>query len=147
MREAVKLSGRLTVRLFGPDGKLKLEIQFPNVITTVGKQELAARMAAASVSAEYMPYIGIGDDGSEAFASDTDLGNQLFRKLGSASSSGAVYTNSVTFAAGEGTGTIREWGLFDASSGGNMGARTSNFSPFTKGAGDTMQAIWEITVA
>lgn len=70
-------------------------------------------------------YAAFGDDGSSEDAADNALGNELLRKaVLSTSETGSVVTVSSRLAATELNGeTLREHGIFDASSGGEMKVR------------------------
>jgi len=63
---------------------------------------------------------------------------------------GVVATNTIqyacTWAANDGTGAITEAGIFNASSAGDMFARTK-FAVVNKGAADSMTITWTITVS
>ena len=52
-----------------------------------------------------------------------------------------------TFAAGTGTGSITEVGLFDLGAAGNMWLSATGFATITKGAADTLQVTWTLTYA
>src|ERR1044072_5754239 len=113
---AAEDNARVGVR--GPDGEIKQEVSGHNLLTTVGKEKLVERLLA-SPSTEGPKYIGIGKSGTAAAAGDTALGEQAARKEATTpSASGNVLTLKKTFAAGEGTGEIKEAGVFSAEAGG-----------------------------
>lgn len=60
------------------------------------------------------------------------------------SHSGAVLTYHRTFAAGEGTGTMTEAGVFNDASAGTMGLYTDSIT-FAKGAGAELELTWTLT--
>jgi hypothetical protein len=64
----------------------------------------------------------------------------------SATAAGASIVYVGTWAAGDGTGAITEAGIFNASSAGDMLARTV-FSVITKDANDTLSITWTITLS
>lgn len=138
--------GRFSLKLYGADGQLKDERQIKNVVTTAGLTALAARMAADTPSGKFMTYIGIGTGTTGALAADTTLETEASRKLGSVSSSMAVFTNTVTFNAGEGTGAITEAGLLSASSGGTLFSRQT-FAAVNKAAADSLVVTWNVTLS
>lgn len=77
----------------------------------------------------------------------TALGTELDRNaLTSKTRSSNVVTMQGDWAAGDGTGSITEAGIFDAASTGNMHSSAS-FSVVTKGASDTLSIVWTWTVS
>ena len=117
-----------------------------NLVVTAGKEWVADRMADANT---VMTHMAIGTGSTAAAAGDTALGTQTDRNALTVSG-GTVTANTIvyacTWAAGDGTGGITEAGIFDASSGGDMLARTV-FSIVNKGAADSMTITWTITVS
>ena len=79
--------------------------------------------------------------------SSTTLGTELDRNaLTSKTRSNAVVTMVGDWATGDGTGSITEAGIFDASSNGNMWF-SSTFAAISKGAADTLSISWAATVS
>ena len=122
-----------------------------NLVVTAGKEWVADRMADANT---VMTHMAIGTSSADpgttpAAYARTALGYQTDRNA-LAVSGGTVTANTIvyacTWAAGDGTGAITEAGIFDASSGGDMLARTV-FSVVNKGAADSMTITWTITVS
>jgi roadblock/LC7 domain-containing protein len=148
-QEMVKIKGSVKVELFGPDGKLKKSHINKNLVVTVGKTALAAWLAAATQSAPFMPYVGLGTGVGAAAAGDTALGTEFSgggyaRILGTVTSAGAVLQNVATFPAGNGTGAVTEAGLFSALTSGTLMARQV-FSVYNKAASDSLQITWTLT--
>ncbi len=143
----MKLRVNVGLVLKGPDGKTKHIDACHNVTVTAGLAALAAYIVADPPgTTPFFKFVAIGTDGSEAFNSDTALAAEVGTRQASVpTSSGAVATYSVTFAAGNGTGTIRELGLFDLSSAGVLFARASDFTEFVKGGGDLLEVVWQLT--
>ena len=54
---------------------------------------------------------------------------------------------SVTFLPNQATGTLRESGIFDSASGGNMLARQTFVQEIQKAATDTLTVTWTITLS
>ena len=115
-----------------------------NVVVTAGKNWVADRMNDANT---VMTHMAIGTGTNTAVVGDTTLQTELDRN---ALTSTTVTDNAVayvgTWAAADGTGAITEAGIFDASSSGDMLART-DFSVVNKGAADSMTVTWTITVS
>ncbi len=117
-----------------------------NLVVTAGKKWVADRMKGTNSA---MSHMAIGTGSSSAVAGDTALGTELDRNA-LTTSGGTVSNNTITYectwAAGDGTGGIKEAGIFDASTGGDMLARTV-FSVVNKGSADSMTITWTITVS
>lgn len=142
----IKPIGAFTVKLFDKDGHLKEEREVKNVVVTVGKNFLAAWLAAASQSTYFMQYVMIGTGSTGATVGDTGLQSEISRKAGVVSSSTNVWQNTVTFNAGEGTGTIAEAGIVSAAAAGTLLARQT-FTAVPKSATDVLVVTWQITLS
>ncbi len=142
---SIKTFANVTIRLIGPDGKLKREERKDNLVVTAGKVDLASFLSLAT-AISYMNFLALGTGASEAQLTDTALEAEIGTRVAATSSASSnVLKKTGTFLAGNGTGTIREVGLFDqAGLGGTMFARNAGFSPFVKGGGDIMEITWEI---
>jgi hypothetical protein len=144
IQETIKAKGELSIKLFGPDGKLKAEQNVPNLVVTTGKTFIAARMVGTPTA---MSHMAIGSGTTDPAVGDTALQTELGRvSLTSSASSGAVVTYVASFGAGTGTGAVTEAGILNASSGGTLLCRTE-FSVVNKGADDSMSITWTITVS
>jgi hypothetical protein len=140
MNETINLKGEIEILL---NDKVVLEKK--NLIVQVGKNFLASAIINSSTS----PFvaIAIGTNSTPAGVNDTTLGTELIR---AAYTSSSVSTNVVSlskaFAAGVGTGTITEAGIFNnATSGGTMLSHVV-FSAIGKSANDSLTINWTITV-
>lgn len=147
--EFIKAKGHVFYELRDSKGRLKKKWDVDNLVVTVGKNYLAAWLAAASQSDEFMSYVGLGTGTNAASASDTALqtefsGGGYSRIQGTLTSSTNVWQNVASFPAGNGTGAITEAGLFSASTSGTMFARQV-FSAVNKASGDTLQVTWQVT--
>lgn len=140
----LKPEDNVEVVLRGPDGRVKRRLSAHNLVTTVGKEKLAEQLVAAPAT-EKPKYIAIGTSGTAAAAGDTALGGELKRlEASTRTASGKVLTMKVTFAAGEGTGTVKEAGIFAAAAAGSMYARLA-FEGIAKGAEDALEITWKLT--
>lgn len=144
LQDAIKVTGNLKVVLTGPDGKVKDEQEFKNLVVTTGKNFIASRMKDTTDGA--MSHMAIGTGTTAAAAGDTTLGTEAGRV---SLTSTTVTNNSVayvaTFPAGTGTGAITEAGILNASSAGTLLCRTV-FSVINKGSADTLGITWTVTV-
>ena len=144
IRDGLKITGDVEIKLFDKNGDVKDSRTIKNLVVTAGKVFIAARMVGTPTA---MSHMAIGTDATAAVLADTALGTEIGRvALSSSTSTGAVVTHSATFGAGVGTGAIVEAGIFNASSGGTMQCR-SVFPVVNKGADDGMSISWTITVS
>jgi hypothetical protein len=115
-----------------------------NLVVTAGKDWVADRMNDVNT---VMTHMALGTGTTAAAAGDTTLVTELDRNV---LTSTTVVNNTIayacTWAAGDGTGAITEAGIFDASTGGDMLARTV-FSVVNKGAADSITITWTITIS
>jgi hypothetical protein len=144
IQESIKAKGELSIKLFGPDGKLKAEQNVPNLVVTTGKTFIAARMVGTPTA---MSHMAIGSGTTDPVVGNTALQTELGRvSLTSSTSTGAVVTYVASFGAGTGTGAVTEAGILNASSGGTLLCRTE-FAVLNKGADDSLSITWTITVS
>lgn len=140
----LSVKGKLDIILFDKDGTILDERHIPNLVVSVGNDFIASRMKDAS--ATVMGYMAVGTNGTSASSGDTTLGTESARV---SLTSTTVTNNDVvyvaTFPAGTGTAALVEAGLFNAASAGTMLARTT-YAVINKGAADTLQITWTITV-
>ena len=115
-----------------------------NLVVTVGKNWVADRMNDVNA---VMSHMALGTGTTAAAAGDTTLVTELDRNgLTSTTVLNNTIAYAATWAAGDGTGAITEAGIFDASSAGDMLARTV-FSVVNKGAADSITITWTITIS
>jgi hypothetical protein len=148
INEMVMAKGTLDVVLTGADGQVKENVHIPNLVVTVGKEFIAARMADTGIPAQ-MSHMAVGSGTTAAANGDTALGTELGRvalTTAGGSVANAVVTYEATFGAGTGTGAVTEAGLFNASSAGTMLCRTV-FAVVNKGADDTLSITWTVTIS
>lgn len=146
---SITLSGKWTIELYGPDGKLKDKRVGTNVVCTNGKEFLASFLnsAVAAASTFTMRYIAIGTDSTAEAAANTALGTEVARHTGTVSYvSNQIYQVKATFPSGTGTGAIVEYGLFSSNTGGTMLCRDTE-SSISKGANDTLTVTGQITIS
>lgn len=115
-----------------------------NLVVASGRAWVAQRMQGGSSDIDH---IAVGTNSTSPTLADTSLGAEIARKAvtvsgGTRTGNKTVYTTS--FAAGEGTGILRETGLFLQASGGTIIARTN--LNFTKEATDVIDINWTIEV-
>lgn len=144
-QDQIKASGALRVVLTGPDGVVKEEHEFKNLVVTVGKNFVASRMVGTT--AAVMSHMAIGSSATAAAAGDTALGGELGRvALESSTATANVVTYTATFPAGTGTGAVVEAGILNAASAGTLLCRTT-FAVVNKSANDAMSVTWTVTIS
>ena len=127
--------------LFDENGAVKQEVEVHNTVTTSGKNGLADQvLAAPTLGKPTHMAVGTGSPAANALGTELDR-NALTSKTRSSN----VVTFVGNWAAGDATGALTEAGVFDASSAGNAWLTTS-FSVINKGANDTLQITWTLTV-
>ena len=163
--QGVNLKGHVDLMLYDESGRIKDERHFDNLIVGTGVEGVAYKIAPFSSSvgssAPYN-YIALGTGNTPVDSSQASLAAELPTGANYAriQDNDAIYNTSngnklilsVTFPPGQATGTLRESGLFDASTGGHMLARQMFDNPPTssaisKAAGDTLSVTWTITLS
>lgn len=139
--------GHLHIVLRGHDGQLKEVLDTSNLVVTVGKEGIAAQLLETPAFAK-PGWIAVGTSATEAKAEQTALGAEIAASreaLTSKTRAANVITMKSAWGIGVGTGTIVEAGIFNASSAGNMYAR-SVFGAVTKAAADSLEITWTLTI-
>lgn len=105
------------------------------------------RLRAGGFTNTQFPYIAAGSGTATFNKTMTAMGTELAREATTWSISGAVATVKGTFAAGTGTGTWSEFGLWSASSGGTLLGYMLLDTPYVKAAGVGRKAVMAFTLA
>ena len=136
--------GNVSITRYNAEGTVIEKAYIPNLVVNVGKNYIASRLVGASPSV--MTHIALGSNSTVAVNGDSTLGTELGRVvLSSATSTDNVVTYTATFGAGVASGGIQEAGLFNASSGGVMLARTT-FPIVNKSASDVIAISWAVSI-
>lgn len=144
INDNVTATGELHIVLRDKDGNIKQEEHVTNLVVTLGKGFIAARMKDATIAA--MGWMAIGSGVVAAAVGDSALGTELGRvALGSTTVTGNQIAYQAYFPPGVGTGAITEAGLLNADSVGLMLARTI-FLVKNKESGDSLGIGWTITI-
>ena len=149
INDNLKLTGALTIAIND-----EVVQDTDNLVVTVGRQWVANRLKDAvsgHTLKSQMTHMAVGTDGTTAAPGDTGLGSEISGGRNTLTTAGGtVSTNTIqyvcTWAAGDGTGAIKEAGIFNASTSGDMFART-DFPVVNKGADDSMTITWTVTVS
>ena len=140
LNENFTVTGQVTIH---KNGEVVRDI--PNTIVTAGKNDIASLISGAG---SIMTHMAVGTASTAVNATDTTLATEIDRNALS-TSGGTPATNTIVFEsvwnAGDGTGALTEAGLFSASTGGTMLARTV-FGAVTKGASDILTITWTVSI-
>ncbi|WP_415283016.1 hypothetical protein [Candidatus Nitrososphaera sp. FF02] len=156
--DSFALQGRVDMVLYDESGNVKDERHIDNLIVDTGVEGVAYRIAphdgTITPSSPYN-YIALGTSDTAVDAADEELSAELavganYAREQDATaqysvSSGNKLILSVVFGPGEGTGSLRESGMFNVATGGDMLARQT-FTEIQKASGDTLTITWTITL-
>ena len=142
--DGVCIRGEIEMVLQRQDGSGLYVLQ-PNLITNAGF-DLLCDVLGNTTQPNDLSHIGIGTSSTAASVTQTSLVSQNARVEATYSHTTGtkVMTLVGTVAAGTGTGTIRESGCFNASSGGTLFNR-SVFGAITKNTADSLQVTFRFT--
>jgi len=151
MSVEIKLIGIYEVKVIDKNGNIKDVRSGRNLITNVGKAQIAGLINGVVTSP--FKYIAIGTGTTPPAANNTALEAEKRRKLADSVSRATTNVSNdtavitATFSGYTGTEAITESGVFDAASGGNMLCRQT-FSAVNVNwdAGDSLQVTWKIVV-
>jgi hypothetical protein len=146
IKDKLRLFGTVLLQLFGPDGALKTAFIGHNLVVDTGRAAVIDRLQAASPAVH--DYVAVGTGTNAAAAGDTTLQTETGTRVQGTLSQPTAYTDRVvsTFAAGNATGALTEVGRLNASSTGNLFNRIV-FSVVNKGASDSLQATYDVTIS
>ena len=124
--------------------------QCDNLVVTAGKNWVAGRFKDGSIPDE-MSHMALGSGSAAAAVGNTALGTELASSRIALTTDGGTVSNATvqydaTWSSSHGAYAIQEAGIFNASSGGTMLARTV-FAVINKGTDDTVTISWTITVS
>jgi len=145
--ESVAATGSVVIQHRNAGGDLLQQITAANMVVATGKTLIANRMLATPSKAA-ISHLAVGKSDAATSANQTALSLETARTSNAftAAAAAGVLTYTATLPAGVGTGSIKEVGLFNASSGGDMLCRAT-FAVIQKAQTDTLSITWSITVA
>ena len=129
--------------------------QCDNLVVTAGKQWVASRfkdtIGGGFTQKAQMTHMALGSANTAAAAANTTLATELASSRIALTTAGGTVSNATvqydaTWSSSHGVYAIQEAGIFNASSGGDMLARTV-FAIINKGTDDTVSISWTITVS
>lgn len=149
----IPIGGRVVGTLFGLDGKIKLVNRINNLVVDYGDEYCAKMVAEASPTS--MGYMRLGTSTTAAAKGQTALVSEISGSDDAFESGYPQYASTFDsvsgewcvfrceWAAGDVTNSnINEVAIFDATTGGNMGARAVFSSTINKTANDTLRVDW-----
>ena len=145
--DTLKMRGDLVITKTNTLTGVLSQYEHKNTIVTVGKTNIAARMAGNTVPV--MSHMAVGTGNTTVSLADTTLSAELARvSLGTAGGtpSSNTVTYSATFPAGTGTGALQEAGVFNDVSSGTMMCRTV-FPVINKQAADSITITWVVSIS
>ncbi len=147
MKENFGMRGDVTIILRDKHGNVKDQRDIRNTIVDVGYDFICDVIGNTTQPGD-MHWTGIGTGTTGVLGSDTTLETEVVRVVNVyAHSTGTkVFTHTADYGAGVGTGAITESALLNAASLGIMLNRIV-FSVINKGASDTLQVVWTITIS
>lgn len=146
IKDTVKATGNLSIVLTGPQGEVKDTREVTNLVVQTGLDYIASRMKDTTLGA--MTHMELGEDNTAPALGNSGLGSAAAGRvaLTSTTVAGDQITYVATFDPGEGTGAIKEAGIFNAGVAGVMLCRTT-FAVINKGAADTLTVSWTVTIS
>ena len=149
-KERKVFTGHIKIELTDKDGNTKTVVDKKNTFTDAGDAHVADRLSKVPGEAA-MGWMAIGTSGAAFAVGSTALTSELDRNALSGNypeqgiggnDNDVIYVGN--WAAGDGTGSIQEAGIFNDASAGTMLA-ASTFDVVNKGASDTLGIQWTIT--
>ena len=145
MRNTLRIKGRMSLRVLGPDGRVKDERQIDNVITDLGCAHVADQMSDQSNAALSHMAVGSGTGGTTALnAEEGRVALDSTTQGSGANDNDVVYV--AMFPAGTATAALTEAGIFNDASVGTM-FNYAAFAAINKGASDSLEITWTVTFA
>jgi hypothetical protein len=145
--EALGISGQPIMILRGPDGRIKAVRIGKNLVTDVGLAYLAGLLSGAET---VIPaHVGVGTDQTAADHEDVGLKAEVGTRVNGTKSRATItvtndtYVSTALFAAANGTGALKECGLFNAATNGTLVARWT-FDVINKAAADTLEIAYRL---
>jgi hypothetical protein len=149
--DTLSIRGRVVAEVRGPDGRIKHRQETTNLVVTNGKNAAADQLLAAPTISK-PSHMAVGTGAGAPAAGDAALGAEVDRNaLSSLTRSTNVVTAVGNWAAGDATnGALTEVGLCSQAAGFDathpLWARALFGAAIPKGANDTLQVTWTLTV-
>lgn len=146
-KDAISITGKVQIKLKDEKGRVIDERLIDNLCVDTGKYHVADQMAAQLEAP--MSHMALGTDATAPAAGQTALVAEIDRNaLTSVTQGTGAEANKVTYvcdwAAGDGTGALKECAIFNSAAAGKMLCRTV-FDVINKGASHTLSMTWTLT--
>ncbi|WP_141500959.1 hypothetical protein [Paenibacillus luteus] len=151
MNEGLQVTGHISWQLIR-NGAVVEHGERDNVITTVGKNALAALLISANAGTTLVTHMGFGTATTAVAAGDTALGTELSGggyarvSVSRSNPSGNVIQYVATLTGLSGV-TVQEAGLFNAATGGVLFAHQLTGAVTLSTSSDSLQITWQVTVS
>lgn len=144
--DQIQLRGEMRLVLRDKRGRIKARRHVKNLVTTVGKNSIMDNILASPTLGK-PTHMEVGTSSTAEAVGDTTITGGFGRvALTSKTRSTNVVTMVGNWSAGASTGSLREAGVWDASTSGTLWARAT-YALITKGASDTLQITWTWTLS
>ena len=143
------LKGAYDIKLYGPDGQLNDRRTADNLTVNEGYIAVLKQMLWTGNQPAAFGFTAVGSSAVSAPATtDVALESQIEDRHAAGFSTISIVSSKTdaTWAAGHATGAIRESGIFNDASAGQMLARQT-FAVINKGASDTLIVTWTYTLS
>jgi len=154
MKEKFGLKGKVTLRVFDKDGKLKDIEEINNLIVNAGKAEVA-KLIGSGLGGTAFTHIAIGTGTTAAAVTDTELEAEVIRKAATITSVTTNVTDDTaqfeaSFSSDDGlsgNSAITEYGILnDPSAGDLLSHVVQSAKNLDWDAGDSLTVTWQIIV-
>ena len=121
--------------------------EFDNIVTTAGKNKIVNALNSSSNTCA-ISHLHMGSGSTTPAAGDTDVETAVGSRMAIAESSlsGTVFLMSFNFGTGDNNGTWRNYGLFDAATGGTMFSHALDSEDFVKTTSKTAVVDYSFTL-
>lgn len=153
MNETINVKGRLKVDFY-KDGKLVEAGEWrDNIVTTAGKNALAALLISANAGTTLVTHMGFGTSVTAVAVGDTVLGAELVTGTNGYARAAVTRTNPsgnvvqyvATLTGITASTTVQEAGLFSAATAGTLFAHQLTGAYALSQAADSLQITWQVT--
>jgi len=154
MKDPFQLKGKITIRVYDKEGRIKDVTRFDNLVVNVGKAEVA-KLIGSGLGGTAFGYIAIGTGTTAEAVTDTAMEVEVSRKAATVTSATTNVTNDTahfeaTFSSADGlTGShaITEYGLFnDPTAGTMLSHKIDAEKNMNWDNGDQLSVSWDIYV-
>lgn len=147
MEDKFRLKGNVEFILRDKDGNVIDQRNIENTIVDAGFDAICDVIGKENQPSDFH-WTGIGSGTTPVTTDDTTLETELVRvaNVYAHTPDTKLFTMTSDYAAGTGTGAITESGLLNAASNGTL-LNHIVFDVINKGANDTLQIVWSITLS